>query len=186
MKYVVTQKEYELQPYFMSYVLAAFNHTGRIDEGLKQVDLWKNAIDTSTYTLKENWNDKTADGYNGDYSHAWSGSPLLYLSQNVLGISPDKPGYGSIMVKPYAGGRLKWGKGVVPVGNNKTVSVDWKFINKKTYVYQLDIPANHQGVLLNPNEFQQWNISINGKAEKYSVSPRALKSGRYVIKYYLN
>ncbi len=50
MNYIVTQKEYQLQPYFMSYVLAALNHIDQIDRGLEQVDLWKNAIDTATYT----------------------------------------------------------------------------------------------------------------------------------------
>ncbi len=117
MNYVVSQKEYQLQPYFMSYVLAAFHHVNEIDAGLRQVGLWKNGIDSSTYTLKENWDDKTEDGYTGDFSHAWGGSPLLFLSQNILGVSPASPGFKKIKIVPYVGEksllqavRCRWAK----------------------------------------------------------------------------
>jgi alpha-L-rhamnosidase len=183
MKYVVTQKEYQLQPYFMSYVLAAFRHSQQIDEGLKQVDLWKNAVDTVTYTLKENWNDRTNDGYTGDFSHGWGASPLLYLSQNILGIAPAVPGYKIIAINPYTGEKIKWARGKVPLGKHASVTVNWK-ASSDICNYQIRIPLGYKAALYHPVKFHDRHITVNGKALLYSSMPVTLKSGSYLVKYY--
>jgi alpha-L-rhamnosidase len=185
MNYVVTQKDYQLQPYFMSYVLAAFSHTGQIDKGLKETDLWKNAIDTTTHTLKENWNDKTEYGYSGDYSHAWGGSPLLYLSKNILGISPGIAGYHLININLYWGDKISWAKGIVPV-KNTSVLVNWKKTGNKSYLYQVRIPSNYKARVFLPREFQEWHLTINGEKIAVSSKPVSLLSGVYKISYHRN
>ena len=183
MNYVVNQKEYRLQPYFMSYVLAALHHINKIDEGLQQIDLWKNGIDTSTYTLKENWNDKTEDGYSGDYSHAWGGSPLLFMSQSILGISPAGPGFRKIKITPYAGGKITFANGAVPLGKNLKVRVNWRSYNNKTYIYNVFIPGNFTAEYFHPVQFRNRRISINGKKIGFSAQPLPLKEGHYIIRY---
>ncbi|MDP9079995.1 MAG: alpha-L-rhamnosidase N-terminal domain-containing protein [Bacteroidota bacterium] len=183
MNYVVTQKDYQLQPYFMSYVLAGLHHTDQIDEGLRQVGLWKNGIDTSTYTLKENWNDKTDDGYTGDYSHAWGGSPLLFLSQSILGISPAGPGFRKIKIMPYAGEKITFAKGAVPVGKNTKVKISWRSDANKTYIYNVVIPKEHSAEYFHPVEFRNWKISVNGKKVSYTPQPLLLNKGNYTVRY---
>lgn len=168
-RYVVTQQDYELQPYFMSYVLAAMSKLNKTDEGLSLVDRWKNGIDTSTYTLKENWQDVSATGYRGDYSHAWGGSPLLFCSVNLLGITSYSPGYAQISIKPYDGNKIEWAKGAVPVGDNELVQVNWKKTGGSlTWDYQL--PPGRTAVIRMPESWRSKKIRINGKKVKYQSS----------------
>jgi alpha-L-fucosidase len=162
MDYVVTQKEYELQPYFMSYVLGAVRTVGWQDRGLELIDRWRNGIDTSTYTLKENWRDKTDFGYNGDFSHAWGGAPLRWLSGNILGISPETPGYAQIAIRPYSGDQLHWAKGAVPVGKGESVLVSWK---KKTggFYFEYTIPAGKTAHFYIPASLEGQEWSVDGR-----------------------
>lgn len=169
MRYVVTQQDYELQPYFMAYVLAAMSKLNKTDEGLELVDRWKNGIDTSTYTLKENWQDLSATGYRGDYSHAWGGSPLLFCSVNLLGITSYSPGYAQIAIRPYDGSTIEWASGAVPVGDNELVEVDWKK-TAKTSKWEYRLPANRTAVLQLPESWRSKKIRINGKKVPYSSS----------------
>jgi len=182
MKYVVEQEEYELQPYFMSYVLAALKHTENIEEGLRQIDLWKNAIDLTTHTLKENWQDVTVSGYGGDYSHAWGGSPLYFLSQNILGISQEEPGFKMIRVNPYVGDQITWAKGKVPVFDGSVISVSWKRLPGH-YIYSITIPENSTAVLVHPERFRNATVCINSKIVHKTSGNLILSSGNYVIEY---
>ncbi|WP_290797183.1 alpha-L-rhamnosidase C-terminal domain-containing protein [Flavihumibacter sp. UBA7668] len=164
--YVVTQNEYELQPYFMSYVLASLTKLGKTDEGLEQVDKWKFGIDTSTYTLKENWQEISATGYRGDYSHAWGGAPLLFLSTNLLGVTPYSSGYRQITIHPYEGNKINWANGKVPIGNNEVVEVDWSKEKVKSR-WKYNLPSNRTGILRMPESWRNKQIYINGKKVNY-------------------
>ena len=107
MDYVVIQDKIELQPYFTYYVLSAINHVNKFSTvGLNLLDKWKNGIDLETYTLKENWQNETEFGYVGDYSHAWGGSPLFFMSSVILGIKPEEPGYKKIRFTPFVSDNL--------------------------------------------------------------------------------
>jgi len=182
MKYVVEQKEYELQPYFMSYVLAALKHTTNIEEGLRQIGLWKNAIDLSTYSLKENWQDVTVSGYGGDYSHAWGGAPLYFLSQNILGISEEEPGFKTIKVNPYVGDQITWAKGKVPVFGGSVISVSWKRLPGH-YIYNITIPENSRAIFVHPERFSHAKVSMNSKIVHNTSKNLVLSSGNYEIEY---
>ncbi|WP_290711166.1 alpha-L-rhamnosidase C-terminal domain-containing protein, partial [Flavihumibacter sp. CACIAM 22H1] len=164
--YVVTQESYELQPYFMSYVLAAFTQLGKTTEGLLQVNRWINGIDTSTYTLKENWQDVSATGYRGDYSHAWGGAALWFCSRNLLGVSSYTPGYQQIALHPYDGATITWAKGTVPVGNNEVVEVDWKKEPAKLW-WKYKLPLHRTAIVLLPESWRTKKIRVNGKPVKY-------------------
>jgi len=179
MDYVLKQKEYELQPYFMSYVLGAAQNVGWEDRGLEMIDRWRKGIDTGTYTLKENWQDKTDFGYNGDYSHAWGGAPLRWLSGNILGITPEAPGYASIAIHPYTGEKLDWAKGTVPVGAKLSIKVSWE---KRAGVYHFDyiIPAGKTARFYIPESLRGKGWMVDGS--RYTeTGPILLKAGKHSI-----
>jgi hypothetical protein len=180
MDYVITQKEYQLQPYFMSYVLGAEKELRKFDTGLELINRWHNGIDTSTFTLKENWQDKTDLGYAGDLSHAWGGSPLRYLSQNVLGISPGVPGFTNIAIHPYIGEKLSWAKGSVPVGEKGVVKVSWK---KKAggYYFEYTIPLNKTATFYIPEEYSKYNLIVDNKRYKTDSGTFTLAAGKHTI-----
>jgi alpha-L-rhamnosidase len=182
MNYIATQNEYELQPYFMSYVLQAAKKTNHIDVGLELINRWKNGIDTSTYTLKENWQDQTSFGYGGDFSHAWGGSPLRYLSQNVLGIAPGKAGYAMIEIHPYTGEKIDWARGAVPVNDKDVVAIWWEKKDGE-YTFEYAIPAKRNAVYHVPEGFKKYSIMVDGKKETTWKNAIVLKPGKHVIQF---
>lgn len=166
LNYAITQNEYELQPYFMWYVLNSLQSIGAIDQGLDLINRWKNGIDTATYTLKENWRDKTEFGYGGDYSHAWGGAAMYFLSRNILGISPGKPGYESIAIHPYTGKRVHWGKGSVPLNKQQVVQVEWKERDGVGYEFTYTIPRGRRAAFHIPSVWHNRTIKLNGRQQK--------------------
>ena len=163
MKYVIDQNSYELQPYFMWYVLSALQSVGSIDEGLDLINRWRNGIDTTTFTLKENWRDKTEFGYGGDYSHAWGGAAMYFLSRNTLGIYPEEAGYKTIGIQPYTGDRLEWAEGKVPVGKGSVIDVKWRKQKDGKLKFNYIIPVGRRATLHVPQEWSARNILLNGR-----------------------
>lgn len=116
MKYVLTQKNVIVSPYFMYFVFDALAASNTFNEfGVDQMRRW-DRLSGYPVGLKEGWS-------MGDYSHAWGGSPGYELPARILGISPGKPGFTEITIKPTAGD-LRWAKGTVMTPQGK-VSVDW-------------------------------------------------------------
>jgi len=184
MSYVLKQKEIDLQPYFLSFVLSALAHIKKFDtDGLSCLDRWKNGLDWETYTLKENWQDQTEFGYIGDFSHAWGGSPLYFMSREMLGISLEKPGYRTIRFVPYVSDRITWAKGVVPVDKDEDVSVSWERNGDLEYVYHIKIPSNYQAVLQHPDRLNEYALRIDQKKYGKSRTPAILPAGEHVVAY---
>jgi len=184
MNYVVQQQDIELQPYFMYFVLAALDHIGQFDSrGLIFLNKWEMGIDQETYTLKENWQDKTEFGYAGDFSHAWGGSPLYFMSAIILGITPGKPGYKEIHFVPYVSDHLTWAKGSVPLTDGRQAAVSWQRRGQAKYIFQLKVPEHHQAVLHHPGRFQSYRLRINQTATEKTEKSMILAPGDYTIEY---
>ncbi|MHC5794631.1 alpha-L-rhamnosidase C-terminal domain-containing protein [Lacisediminihabitans sp. FW035] len=104
-----------VQPYFMHFVFAAFDHAGVFDElALTQLRRW--TIDADTGTFREMWDA-------GDYSHAWQCTPLFQLSARVLGVTPLTDGFTSVRIRPSPIG-LDWARGTVPTPRGD-IDVHW-------------------------------------------------------------
>ncbi|MFZ5518542.1 MAG: alpha-L-rhamnosidase C-terminal domain-containing protein [Candidatus Zhuqueibacterota bacterium] len=182
MDYVLKQKEIDLQPYFLSFILSALAHIKKFDtDGLSCLDRWKNGLDWETHTLKENWQDKTEFGYIGDYSHAWGGSPLYFMSGEMLGISPEKPGFRTIRFVPYVSDRITWAKGVVPVDEDADVSVSWERNGDLEYVYSIEIPSNYHAVLYQPKRLNKYELQTDQKLHGTDRSSVILSAGKHVV-----
>ncbi len=66
--------------------------------------------------------------YGKSLCHAWGASPLYLLGKYFLGVTPAKPGYEEVQIRPALGG-LEWIEGYVPVPAGEVfVYMDWKSI----------------------------------------------------------
>lgn len=182
--YVVNQKTIDLQPYFMFFVLSAFEHAGQFNKlGLELLKKWENGINKETYTLKENWQDLTETGYGGDYSHAWGGSPLYFMSRDILGVKPCIPGYKEIEILPFINENIKWAKGRIPLMQGNSVGVSWKKESNRNYKYILDIPGDQKCFLVIPKDLRERSFKINSKRYPKSTNRVQLFSGTYEIEF---
>ncbi len=108
-----------VQPYFMHFVFAAELHAGVFDRyALDQMRRWKINPETRTFT-------EMFTG--GDFSHGWGGTPLVQMSEVVLGVKPAAPAYARIAVAPHPV-TLRSAKGVVPTAVGD-VHVEWTRTN---------------------------------------------------------
>ncbi|MEV6851044.1 alpha-L-rhamnosidase C-terminal domain-containing protein [Actinoplanes sp. NPDC051411] len=73
------------------------------------------------------WEFKNSDGgvnrTTASLAHGWAASPTVQLTQQILGISPDGPGYSTWTIQPRPG-RLSWAQGAVPTAYGQ-ISARW-------------------------------------------------------------
>ena len=184
LNYVVNQKTIDLQPYFMFFVLSTVEYTGQFNSlGLELLKKWENGINKETYTLKENWQDQTETGYGGDYSHAWGGSPLYFMSKNILGVKPAIPGYKEIEILPYVSENINWAKGRIPLAQGNSIGINWKKDNKLKYNYILEIPDDQKCFLVIPKDLRKRGFKINSESFPKGTNRVQLNSGNYEIEF---
>jgi alpha-L-rhamnosidase len=86
----------QAQPYFLHFVLDAFDKAGLFETfGLKYMERWKDLLAENPYTLKEVWN-----GFDCDFSHAWGGTPTYQLPAKIFGIRPAAYGFQTVSFEP--------------------------------------------------------------------------------------
>jgi hypothetical protein len=182
MDYVTSQGSIDLQPYFMFFVLNAVEHIGQFSGiGLGLLKKWENGIKKETYTLKENWQDITETGYGGDYSHAWGGSPLYFMSKNMLGIKPGTGDNRNIEIQPFISNNINWAKGRVPHISGECIEVSWSNEKDSCYIYNLDIPPGITAFLDIPVELIKRDLTINNKSYAKTPGRVKLEGGSYKI-----
>ncbi|HET6485696.1 MAG TPA: alpha-L-rhamnosidase C-terminal domain-containing protein, partial [Spirochaetia bacterium] len=130
----------DLSTFYGFYVLQALAKAGDIDTALSFVSTyWGGMLDLGATTFWEDfdlaWSRNAAriddlvpsgkrdiHGECGDYCykgfrhslcHGWASGPTAWLSQHVLGIRPQEPGFSSTLVRPQLG-RLRWAEGSYP------------------------------------------------------------------------
>jgi hypothetical protein len=142
-----------VQPYFMHFVFAAEVHAGVFERfAFEQLRRWK--INPETRTFSEMFN-------GGDFSHGWGGTPLVQLSEVVLGVKPAATAYARIAVAPHPG-TLRFARGVVPTEAGD-VHVNW---TRTDDTFQLDIasPAGSPLEVALPQSLSSnATLSVDGK-----------------------
>lgn len=90
---------YNVQPYFMHFVLEAIYKTGLFAKyGLREIHKWDDAVLQCDMGMKEAWGD--FPGYRYDYSHGWGATPSYQLPSKISGLEILEPGFKSISVSP--------------------------------------------------------------------------------------
>lgn len=138
-----------ISPYFNAYVLDAMASLGHRTEALAWLrTYWGGMLSEGATSFWESYDlrwPKTnpalslqADGTSGYFvslAHGWSSGPTAWLSENVLGVTPASPGYGTVDIRPNLLG-LDFARGSVPTPHG-VISVS---IDKQTGI-ALDLPA---------------------------------------------
>ena len=119
-------------PYFSFYLLSAFVKSGLYEKAFAYIRThWKKMLDWGATTWWEMWQPTAS------FCHGWSAAPTYFLSAEILGVKPAKPGWEEVLIHPHSTD-LQWAKGVVPtpIGN---VSVEWK--SEETFEMTIEIPT---------------------------------------------
>lgn len=116
-----------ISPYFGAHVLdamAAMNHHREALDWIRTY--WGGMLAEGATSFWESYDlrwPKTnyhlslqADGTSGTFvslAHGWSSGPTAWLTENVLGVTPDSPGYDAVAIHPHLSG-LDFARGTVP------------------------------------------------------------------------
>jgi hypothetical protein len=141
------------------YVLEALLLMGQTDDALTRMKArYENMVQDEHSTLWELWEPEKGHSYN----HAWSGGPLVLLSQYVAGVAPDSPGYNEYHVLPQLG-TLDSVDVVVPsVKGNITVSIRKQAREHERFSLSLSSPDNTSATVGIPKYAFVGTISVNG------------------------
>ncbi|MEF3302904.1 family 78 glycoside hydrolase catalytic domain [Paenibacillus sp. GYB003] len=114
-------------PYFMLYVYRALEKHGRAELVLDMIrDRYGAMAKAGATTTWENWSlfYKTAQGevrYQSA-SHAWAAMPIVFMAEQILGLTPSAPGFKQVRVSPrlygmdYAEGTVSTPAGKYRIG----------------------------------------------------------------------
>ena len=83
----------------------------------------------------------------GDLSHGWCSTPLVQMSQRILGVEPTSPGFKTMAIRPHVGD-LTWAKGTVPTPHGDIV-VSWKWADDKLAL-DVTIPTGTEADVILP------------------------------------
>ena len=121
---VLAEKPLNTQPWFMHWVFQAVDRAGLFDKyGTAQMRRWQ--IVPETQSFREMWK-------SGDLSHGWCSTPLVQMSQRILGVEPASPGFKTMTIRPHVCD-LTWAKGKVPTPHGD-VEVSWKWASDKLMI----------------------------------------------------
>jgi hypothetical protein len=98
--------------------------------------------------------------------HAWSAHPILEFQQRILGVTPVKPGYEAIEIRPHVCG-LTHASGSVctPLG---LIEVSWKIEDGK-FALQTNVPTGIETKIIAPDG--QIHTNTGGEfAETFSIA----------------
>ncbi|MDR3715128.1 MAG: alpha-L-rhamnosidase C-terminal domain-containing protein [Puia sp.] len=148
----ISQKEINMSPYFMYFVLEAIAQAGRFDDlGFAQMQRWKD-ISNNPVGLREGW-------AAGDFSHAWGGAPAYEMSSKVLGVVPSKPGFAEVTIAPHTGS-LEYASGEVATPRGP-VTVDWRR-SDTAFTIKTSNPKGMPVVFFLPL-YKNGEVIVNGK-----------------------
>ena len=140
---ILAEKPLNTQPWFMHWVFQSIDHAGLFNKyGTAQMRRWNIVPDTQSF--REMWN-------SGDLSHGWCSTPLVQMSQRILGVEPTTPGFKSLVIRPQVCD-LTWAKGKVPTPQGN-VEVSWKLQNQKILI-EVTIPKETEAEIVLPKEIQ--------------------------------
>ena len=138
---VLAEKPLNTQPWFMHWVFQSINHAGRFDQhGTEQMRRWQ--ILPETQSFHEMWN-------SGDLSHGWCSTPLVQMSQRILGVEPSSSGFKTMTIHPHVCD-LTWAKGKVPTPHGD-VEISWTWADDKI-VLEATIPEGTEAEIVLPGK----------------------------------
>lgn len=144
-------------PFFSFYMLEALKKLGKMDEVIDCIDRWwGEMVNRGLSTTEESWN--TIAGA-GSLCHAWSAHPIVHLSNVLLGVWQESPGWRTIRFAPtFAKVDKVRGKVATPLG---TVESGWNRTASGTRVF-LRLPKGMTATVALPGKRP---AKVTGRAE---------------------
>lgn len=118
---------------------------------------WWNMIESGSTMTTEAWGMKYKN--NSDWNHAWGTAPLNIISRRIWGITPLKPGWGEILIKPQLA-KLKESTIRIPI-NEGAISATFYMTNKKK-VYLNIKNSTKNNIKLDLFDFKDKDVVLNG------------------------
>ncbi|MBO4325857.1 MAG: alpha-L-rhamnosidase N-terminal domain-containing protein [Clostridia bacterium] len=141
-------------PYMERYVLDALCEMGLVEEAAERIrSRYAGMVAEDYSTLWEFW-----DKSSGTMNHAWSGGPLLTMSQYIAGVSPVEPGYSVYSVRPALGSLNTVSCTVPSVKGNIIVNVE----KGDTYKLKIESPADTEVIACVPSSGAGKVIYLDG------------------------
>ncbi|MEU8821559.1 alpha-L-rhamnosidase C-terminal domain-containing protein [Actinoplanes sp. NPDC048796] len=116
------------------------------------------------------WEFKNSEGgvnrTTASLAHGWAAAPTVQLTQQVLGISPDWPGYRTWSVQPRPG-RLSWAQGVVPTAYGD-IDARWTSARDK-FTLRLSAPGSTSGTVAVPADRNDI-VLVDGRGTRPAIS----------------
>jgi len=119
-------------PFFYVRVIDAMKELGLYDDAMEIIrERWGKMLRDGATTFFEDWDPALSEI---SLCHAWSASPVFYLSEIILGVERLTPGWRRVRIEPRPCG-LKWAEGVTATPNGD-IAVRWEIngANMKIWV----------------------------------------------------
>ena len=134
-------------------------------------------VESPLTTLWEGWG-VGAEGFGGgSYNHAWSGGPLIVLSQKVAGIAPLEPGYRRFSVQPQLGGLTSAAATVDSVAGEIKVEIQ---ITEDAVEFALAVPPGTHAELSIPAKYAV-QVEVDGTTILPQDGPSRLPTGLRIL-----
>lgn len=142
-------------PFFSYYMLEALKKLGRAEEAVDCIDRWWGGmVDRGLSTTEECWNVQAG---HSSLCHAWSAHPIVHLSNVLLGVWQESPGWTAIRVAPtFTKVDRVSGKVATPLG---VIESGWDRTSDRTRVF-LNLPKGMTATVALPGKRPQ---KITGK-----------------------
>ncbi|GAB3365768.1 hypothetical protein GCM10027566_36760 [Arachidicoccus ginsenosidivorans] len=162
--------------YGAQFLLEALGEKDHSDYALKLLTSqkkrsWYNMIVEGATMTMEAWGQKFKP--NQDWNHAWGTAPANYIVRYLMGITPLKPGFQEILIRPHPGTLDSAGieyptvRGIISVSFKKSA---------ETFTLQAAIPGNTTARICLPTLSREPAvITMDGQQIKASLDP----DGRY-------
>ena len=176
-----------VSPYFNDYVLNAMAEMGHRDAALAWMkQYWGGMLAEGATSFWESYDLRwpknephlslQADGTSGYFvslAHGWSSGPTVWLMEQMLGITPDAPGFRKVHIRPDLMG-VAWAKGQQPTPQG-AIRIDIE--QKKAAVeITLDLPDGEAATVSVPLMHPGARVLVNG-VETASVPAEGASRG---------
>lgn len=133
--------------YGAQYLLEALYQHGEADYALQLLSstegdrTWWNMIKAGSTMTLEAWDIKYKP--NLDWNHAWGTAPVNIVARHLWGITPSKPGFAKVAIRPQPGA-LTFSKIKVPTIKGP-IYAEYKQIERKVRLFIVEIPKGMTG-----------------------------------------
>jgi hypothetical protein len=156
-------------PFFMFFLFEQLARDGEIERMLDLTrEKWGFMIDKGATTFWETFPGWAGRRWTRSWCHAWSSAPTYFLSTEVLGVCPEKPGFEVVRIAPKPAG-LRWCRGRFPTVQGE-ICVEWRNTEGE-FELEAEIPPHLKAHIVLPACDGAKRLTINGAEVKPGELP---------------